>query len=102
MYPGYSGASVFVWMPGTACSLLSKLVWRFFQRHQKFISFPFMGSQLTLPDLLCLQIEGDHPMDAVFSSICRALDTAAAKIDDPLEDFCNKNPSELECLVYED
>lgn len=41
-------------------------------------------------------------MDAVFSSICKALDTAAAKIDDPLEDFCNKNPSELECLVYED
>jgi hypothetical protein len=49
-----------------------------------------------------LQIEGDHAMDAVFSSICRALDTAAAKIDDPLEDFCSKNPSDLECLVYDD
>lgn len=49
-----------------------------------------------------LQIEGDHAMDAVFSSICRALDTAASKIDDPLEDFCSKNPSDLECLVYDD
>jgi len=41
-------------------------------------------------------------MDAVFSSICKALDDATAKIDDPLEDFCNKNPSELECLVYDE
>jgi hypothetical protein len=49
-----------------------------------------------------LQIEGDHAMDAVFSSICKALDTAASKIDDPLEDFCSKNPSDLECLVYDD
>lgn len=49
-----------------------------------------------------LQIEGDHPMDAVFSSICSALEEAKAKIDDPLEDFCSKNPSEMECLVYDD
>jgi hypothetical protein len=41
-------------------------------------------------------------MDAVFSSICKALNEAAAKIDDPLEDFCAKNPSEMECLVYDD
>jgi hypothetical protein len=41
-------------------------------------------------------------MDAVFSSICCALDAACAKIDDPLEDFCSKNPSEMECLVYDD
>lgn len=49
-----------------------------------------------------LQIEGDHAMDAVFSSICSALDKAAAKIGDPLEEFCSKNPSDLECLVYDD
>ncbi len=48
------------------------------------------------------QIEGDHAMDAVFSSICCALDSAASKIDDPLEEFCSKNPSDLECLVYDD
>lgn len=52
-------------------------------------------------DCLC-EIEGDHAMDAVFSSICCALDAACAKIDDPLEDYCSKNPSEMECLVYDD
>lgn len=41
-------------------------------------------------------------MDAVFSSICSALDAAKAKIGDPLEDFCAQNPSEMECLVYDD
>lgn len=41
-------------------------------------------------------------MDAVFSSICSALDEAKAKIGDPLEDFCASNPSEMECLVYDD
>lgn len=59
---------------------------------------------LLLPPLLLLlsQIEGDHAMDAVFSSICCALDDACAKIGDPLEEFCASNPSDLECLVYDD
>lgn len=57
---------------------------------------------LSLLPLLCAQIEGDHAMDAVFSSICCALDAACAKIDDPLEAYCSKNPSEMECLVYDD
>jgi hypothetical protein len=41
-------------------------------------------------------------MDAVFSNICTTLDETAAKLDDPLEAFCEDNPGELECLVYED
>lgn len=41
-------------------------------------------------------------MDAVFSAICSNLEAAKAKIDDPLESFCASNPSDLECLVYDD
>lgn len=41
-------------------------------------------------------------MDAVFSSICVALEAAKAKIGDPLEEFCAGNPSDPECLVYDD
>lgn len=52
-------------------------------------------------DCLC-EIEGDHPMDAVFSSICKALEETKAKIGDPLEEFCAANPSDLECLVYDE
>lgn len=55
-----------------------------------------------LPLLPGLQIEGDHSMDAVFSTICKALDEAKAKIGDPLEDYCAQNPEQPECLVYDD
>ncbi|KAF8065545.1 adenylate kinase 2 [Scenedesmus sp. PABB004] len=48
------------------------------------------------------QIDGNSSMEAVFSSICSALDGAKAKIGDPLEEFCADNPGELECLVYDD
>lgn len=41
-------------------------------------------------------------MDAVFSSICKALEETKAKIGDPLEEFCAANPSDLECLVYDE
>lgn len=48
------------------------------------------------------QIDGNHSMDAVFSAICANLEAAKSKIDDPLESFCADNPSDLECLVYDD
>jgi adenylate kinase len=48
----------------------------------------------------CVAIKGDRAMAEVFGSVERALDDAIASA--PLEQFCEGNPSEPECRVYDD
>jgi len=50
----------------------------------------------------CVEVDGNRSIDAVFSSISQAIDECKSKLGDPLEDFCAKNPSDLECKVYDD
>jgi adenylate kinase len=50
----------------------------------------------------CVPVKGDRAMAEVFSSIEQALDEALLKASDPMESFCEGNPSEPECRVYDE
>lgn len=50
----------------------------------------------------CVEVDGNRSMDAVFASICTAIDAAKGKLSDPLEEFCNSNPGDLECKVFDE
>ena len=51
-----------------------------------------------------VEVDGNRGMDAVFSDICAALDAARAAQGggDAMDRFCNENPSDMECRVYDD
>lgn len=50
----------------------------------------------------CVEVDGNRAMDAVFATVCSAIDQAKAKVGDPLEEFCAGNPSDLECKVFDE
>jgi adenylate kinase len=50
----------------------------------------------------CVPIKGDRGMADVFGSIEQALDAALAARADPMDAFCEGNPSEPECRVYDE
>lgn len=49
-----------------------------------------------------VEVDGHRSMEAVFSSVHEAISQAAAKKDDPLEEYCAKVPEADECRVYDD
>jgi adenylate kinase len=50
----------------------------------------------------CVPIKGDRGMAEVFGSIETALDAVLEARGDPMEAFCEGNPSEPECRVYDE